>query len=97
MVQSVYHRLPIQKVGSLNPSRVKPMTYQIETCHYRAWCFALIGFDKDWFAQYQDNVTASGACQWFSFPVGQHYKGYHECTLSQVSIHPDMTLDVAGM
>ena len=44
-------------VGSSNPSRVKLMTYEIDTCRYLAWHLALIGYDKDWLAQNQDNVT----------------------------------------
>ena len=38
-------------------SRVKPKTYQIDTCRHLAWHSALIGSGKDQFAQYQDNVT----------------------------------------
>ena len=30
------------------------------------------------------------------FPVGQHYKRRHECSLSSMT-HPDMTLDVASV
>ena len=29
--------------------------------------------------------------------MGQHYKNRHECALSQLSTHPDMTFDVARM
>ena len=30
-------------VWSLIAGRVKPMTYKINTCHYIAWCLALLG------------------------------------------------------
>ena len=42
--------------GSSVPFRVKPMTYQIDTCYFLAWCSALIGLGKDWLAQCWDNV-----------------------------------------
>ena len=32
------------------------MTYKICTYFYLAWLSALIGWDKDWLAQYQENV-----------------------------------------
>ena len=47
-------------------------------------------------AQYQNNVAEweiDSMCQQSSLPVGQHC----ECTLSQVGLRPDMTLDVARM
>ena len=44
---------------SLNPNRVKEMTFKIYNCHYLAWCSALVGRGKDWFVMYQDNV-----CEW---------------------------------
>ena len=42
---------------SSNLTRVKPMTYTVDTCHYLAWCLALIEYDKDLLTQRQDNVT----------------------------------------
>ena len=30
---------------------------KIDTGHYLAWHLALLGQDKDWFAQYRDTVT----------------------------------------
>ena len=33
------------------------MTYNIDTCRYLACRLAFIEKDKDWLAQYQDNVT----------------------------------------
>ena len=53
----VQRRLPLQKVESSTLSSVKPMTYQLDACCYLAWCSAIIGQIKDWFKQYQDNVT----------------------------------------
>ena len=43
VTESVEHTSPVQKVRSLNPSSVKPMTYKIDTCHCLAWCLKLIG------------------------------------------------------
>ena len=65
------------EIGSLVHNNVKPITYQIYTCHFLAWCFALIGYGKGWLAQYQKNVTEWDIMawgQWSDFPVGQHYK-----------------------
>ena len=64
------------KVRSLNPSQVKQMTYAIDT-RYLAWHSTLIGYGKDWLAQYQDNVTlwdSMSWCQQPDLPVEQHYK-----------------------
>ena len=36
-------RLPMRKVMSLNPRRVKPMIDQIDACHYLVWRLELIG------------------------------------------------------
>ena len=44
-------------IRSLIPSRVRAMTYQIDTCRFLAWISALIGSRKDWLAQCQDNVA----------------------------------------
>ena len=57
VTKSVEHKHSVQKVRSSNPSRVKPVTYQIDTCGYLAWRLALIGYEKDWLAQCQDSVT----------------------------------------
>ena len=45
------------EVKSLVPSRVKPITYQTDTCRFLAWRSAVIGWDKDWLAQCQEKVT----------------------------------------
>ena len=46
-----------------------------------------------------DNVTKqvglSGHGVGSRLPIGQHYKDYHGCALSQVDPHPYMALDVA--
>ena len=34
---------PVWEIGSSVPSRVKPVTYKIDTCHFVAWRSALIG------------------------------------------------------
>ena len=73
----VERRLPMWKVGSLNLSRVKPMTYKIDILCYLDWRLALIGQDMDWLAYDLDNVSVWGIRSWFQqlgLPVGQHYK-----------------------
>ena len=39
LLESVEQRLPVRIVGSLNPSQVKSITYQIDTRH----CHASVG------------------------------------------------------
>ena len=77
VTEFVQRRLPVLKVGSSNPSRVKPVTYKIDTCHYLAWRLVLIGYDNDWLVQYKDNVTEwdTGLLCWLTgLSVEQHYK-----------------------
>ena len=45
------------EIGSSVASRVKSMTYKINTFHFLAWCLALIGYGKDWLVQCQDNMA----------------------------------------
>ena len=47
--------------------RVKPMTYNIDTCCFLSRCLVLLGEGKDWFAQWQENVTER--CQQVMMPV----------------------------
>ena len=50
------------------------MTYQIDICHFLARY--LLGYGKDWLAQYEDNVTERDIELWCwqsDFPMGQHY------------------------
>ena len=61
---SVENRLPMWIIRSFNLSQVKPMTYKIDTCHFLAWCLVLIGWGKDWLAQYQKNVTEWDIRSW---------------------------------
>ena len=49
--------ISMRKVESSNLRRVKAMTSKMYICHYLDWFSALIGWDKDWLAQCQDNVT----------------------------------------
>ena len=47
------------------------------TCLELAWYSALIGYVKDWIAQYWGNGTerdVESMCLWLCFPVVQHYK-----------------------
>ena len=78
VAKAVEHSHSMWKVGSLNPSRVNPMTYKIDTCHHLAWHLVLIGSDKDWFALHQDNVRLCGTLghdTWCLFSlVRQHYE-----------------------
>ena len=39
------------------PGRVKPQTYEIDTCRFLAWRSVLLEQGKDWLSQYQDNET----------------------------------------
>ena len=57
LVESVECGIRMWKFRSLVPSRVKLMTYKIDTCRFLSWRSALIGQGKDLLAQYQDNVT----------------------------------------
>ena len=39
----------------------------IDTCHYGDWHLTLLGYCKDWFAQYYDNVMSRdirSSCWW---------------------------------
>ena len=50
----------MQKAGSSNPGRIKPMTYKIDTCRFLVWrsiLLKIVELDKDWLNQYQDNPT----------------------------------------
>ena len=95
VAESVERRLPMWKIESLKPSRVKPMTYKINTCCYLAWRSALIGYDKDWLAQWLSGKSGHGASN--TPPVGTAPQSCHECALSRVGGHLDMTLDVVMM
>ena len=54
------------------------------------------GYDKDWVALCQDNVIVSGISgHSASGPIFQYKVTMSVCALSQISTHPDMTLDVA--
>ena len=46
-----------REVGSSLPSRVKPLTYKIDTCQTLAKHLTLLGSGTDWLVQCQDNVT----------------------------------------
>ena len=72
--QSVERKPRIWEIssGSLVPGRVKLMTYKIDTFCFLAWHSALRGYDKDWLALCQDNVTEwdnESWCQCPDFPV----------------------------
>ena len=57
-------RIPhVWEIRSLVPGRVKPMTYQIDTCRFLAWCSALIGYGKI--------SSVSGQCDWVEYWVNQ--------------------------
>ena len=64
-------------MGSNRPSR-QTNDFKIDSCHFLAYHSALLGWDKDWLAQCQDNVTEwditlsghGGA----GVPVRQHYE-----------------------
>ena len=43
VAESVEHGPHMREIVGSNPGRVKPMTYQIDTCHFLAKCSALLG------------------------------------------------------
>ena len=61
----------------LNPGRVKLMTLKIHTYYHLTWNLALLGYNKNWLSQNQDNVTVleiGSLCWRPGLPVEQHYK-----------------------
>ena len=61
------------------------MTWKLILVTSVAWRPALLGKSKDWFAQFQDNVTECDIRWWcwqLGLPVGQHYK---VCTVKSSS------------
>ena len=77
MTESVECRPCVQEMRILDPGRVKPIAYQIDTCRFLAWFSASIGQGKDWLVNYQDNVTEwdiGSQCQWPDFPQGSTTK-----------------------
>ena len=77
VAESIERRPRVREIESLILGQVKPVTYKVDTCHFLAWCLALIGYGKDWLAQCQDNGTEwdiRSWCQQSDFPVGQYYK-----------------------
>ena len=60
MAESVEHRLPVRKIGSLNHSRIKTMTSNLYWSLFKlALCLNrnILGYDNDSLAQYQDIVN----------------------------------------
>ena len=43
VAESEERGFPVRKGRNSNPSRVKPIRYNIDSCHYLAWQSALIG------------------------------------------------------
>ena len=53
-----------------------------------------------WLVQFHEHATVWNIWSWCwlpGAPVGQYYKSPHECTMLQVDIHPNMTVDVVRM
>ena len=54
------------------------MTYKIDTSRSLAWYSPLLGYGRDWLAQYHDNVTEWEIGSWCRrldpLVVSQHYK-----------------------
>ena len=76
MAESVKRGTRMQKIRSSILGQVKPMTYKIDTCHYLAWCSALIGYGKDWLTQCQNNAIEWDTGSWCSGLIIQweHYR-----------------------
>ena len=43
VAESVEREPRVREIRSSVPSQFKPMTYEIDSCHFLAWCSALIG------------------------------------------------------
>ena len=71
-------RLLMLKVRRWNRSRVKSMTYTMDTCRHLAWRSVLIRYGKDWLAQCRDNVSEwdieSKSRGWPALLAGEQYK-----------------------
>ena len=77
LVESIEQRPQMLEFGLSIRCRVKPVTYNVDTCHFLAWHSALIGYGKDWFAECQDKLTEWDHGSWCwqpDFPVAQHCK-----------------------
>ena len=84
------------EIKSSVAGQVKPITYEIDTCHFLDWYLGLIGHGKDWLAQRQDNMIKWDVELWCwqpGIPMGSTPKS----ALSQASCYPDMTLAVVRM
>ena len=82
----------------MNPDRVIPILYNVDTCPYLTWHSALLVKPKDWLVQYQVNVT-----EWYTghdaschiCQLGQPLGSHHEYALLQVGTHPVVAIYVA--
>ena len=54
MTESLERILPVWKIMNSVFGRVKPMAQKIDALRYLAWHSALLGWAKDWLAQYLD-------------------------------------------
>ena len=76
MVELVERIFCIRESRSSVPSRVKPMTSKIQTCHFLTLS-ALVGSLRDWLPVWWGNVTGWDIISWYwwpDFPMEQRYK-----------------------
>ena len=64
VAESVENVSCVGEIVGLNPCRVRPLTYKIDTSQFLARCSALLEQGKDWVAQCQDNVTEWNIRSW---------------------------------
>ena len=92
VTESIEHS---HEIRSLMPSRVKPMIYKVDTCHFLIWHLigsGLISYVESgycYWGKYQYMVLVA----WFLSLTALW--SHHEYILPQVNISPDITLDDA--
>ena len=96
--------MSVSRIRKSEPRGFEPWSSQtnefiIDTWCFLARCLALLVQGKNWLAQCQDNVTEWDGYQVMVLvtwsPSEAALLSCHECALSQVSVHPYMTLDFA--
>ena len=67
---------------------------KIYTCCFLVRHSTLLGYGKNWLAQYQDNMTVWDIGSWCQQPNCDKVtdKSRHECALSQIGTYPEMLL-----
>ena len=74
VAEAVERKLCVWDLGSSVPSRVKPMTYKIDTCHFLVGRSALTEQGSDQLSVRKMSMSEDNGCWQLDFPVEQHYK-----------------------